>query len=739
MRLSPLPFALLSLLAISPAISAPRVPDAIEEALAQVGWTRDDLGYRPKGYWNRFPDPAAASHKLRAFDDLFSEPLRSYDYPRTMANAAAKYLDPAFGSVEPEKKSDALYHLVYSIGVDRFVGGFRNFSPNLTAVAPAEEPLKTAIGAMYAYSGRDLQPTSFGATTAWPAEGSPDAEALKEIPLELQMIVARAIYNLLNAARWRDLALRNCDSDDLTAVFAIRDLGPTQGDGLVFYPAVADVAASIDWQSMAYSWLKATAAAGLLREEAAQWVASQPAGRDYLAKRHYEFSTPLGRIVIGDGRARSFNLLDDPGSIALCLDLGGNELYQAPVGSATDLFTPVAIAVDLGGDDWYGDPAQNAGFGTGIFGVGILWDAAGNDHYEGKTLALGAGQFGCGVLFDEGEGKDHYTAETSGQGCGYLGLGFCIDGGGDDKYTLSGGEGQGFGGIGGIGVCIDRAGNDTYFAEPDATKAAGRADYHSAFAINVSNAQGVGSGRRGDGSDGHSWAGGMGAIIDLEGDDVYTSGNWSLGTGYWYGMGFAWDGGGNDVYKSVYFTQGSGAHFCIGALIDEGDGDDTHLLEHTAGAALGFGWDFTNALFVDGGGDDRYSAKLISYGCAEIRSNAFFLELGGDDTYEYTPGLLGFGAVDWRDDYAIPGPMSTYMSDAGSVGLFLDFGGDDKYVPTGELGETLPLPMANGASWLIPEAGSSHFGWENYGVGVDQEGGGWDERDRWSFTFPSAE
>ncbi|MEO7994102.1 MAG: hypothetical protein ABI743_06855, partial [bacterium] len=248
------------------------------------------------------------------------------------------------------------------------------------------------------------------------------------------------------------------------------------------------------------------------------------------------------------------------------------------------------------------------------------------------------------------------------------------------------------------------------------------------------NAMGVGSGRRGDGSDGHSWAGGLGAIIDLAGNDEYVAGNFSLGTGYWYGIGVMWDGQGDDIYNSVYFTQASGAHYCIGAIFDLGDGADTHLLQHNAGAGLAFGWDYTDAIFLDSGGDDHYSAKLISYGCANIRSNAFFFELGGNDTYDFQAGLLGFGATDWRDDYADPGVMSPYNSYSSSVGVFLDLGGVDQYAPF-PVEPNAPLdvvvPMMDNSHWQNPLPGDPHYGARNFGIGVDREGGILWELQRW--------
>ena len=45
-----------------------------------------------------------------------------------------------------------------------------------------------------------------------------------------------------------------------------------------------------------------------------------------------------------------------------------------------------------------------------------------------------------------------------------------------------------------------------------------------------------------------------------------------------------------------------------------------------------------------GNGNDRYEAKKISIGVAEIRSNAIFLDEGGDDTYVMNTKGKGF----WR-------------------------------------------------------------------------------------------
>jgi hypothetical protein len=417
------------------------------------------------------------------------------------------------------------------------------------------------------------------------------------------------------------------------------------------------------------------------------------------------------------------------------VDLGGDDTYRGDAGCGADL-APLSVCIDLAGNDIYEatDPAQPAQ-GSGIFGTGVLIDVEGSDTYTAATLAQGCGFFGTGILVDEA-GTDRYRIGTSGQGCGYFGIGLCFDVQGDDDYACDG-DAQGFGGVGGgVGVLADQAGRDHYFAEPYASKV-DRGDVHSQGKINVSNAQGVGSGRRGDGADGHSWAGGLGAILDLHGNDTYESGNWSLGTGFWFGTGIAFDGGGDDMYRSVYFTQAAGAHYANGALLDEG-GNDQHVLYETAGAAMAFGWDYANALFVDKAGDDRYEARIISLGLAQVRSNALFFDLGGDDQYQLGRDQPGMGGADFRDDYAKPDPLAPYNSETASFGLLLDAGGNDKYFTwEDKVGRVASPGRTNDTTWQSPAPGTPQAGWRNYGLGFDAANGTVPELMRFDAPSPS--
>ncbi|MGH8991153.1 MAG: hypothetical protein ACRDZ7_06455, partial [Acidimicrobiia bacterium] len=125
--------------------------------------------------------------------------------------------------------------------------------------------------------------------------------------------------------------------------------------------------------------------------------------------------------------------------------------YPAPAGG-TECVSAVALLIDGAGNDTYGafeapDPADDgfctadpvvrriATIGASLIGVGILVDGAGDDHYAGKTLALGSGHFaGVGILRDEA-GDDTYTALRNSQGYGLeSGVGILRDDTGDDAY-----------------------------------------------------------------------------------------------------------------------------------------------------------------------------------------------------------------------------------------------------------------------------------------------------------------
>ncbi len=697
--------------------------DILGKILNEVAFTREDLGYQPAGYWNRFP--LDIPHKLTSFDALFAEPLKLYDYATVMTNTVELYLDPAYA----DSAHDGLYKLVYNLGVDKKRGGFRAYSANLLPAPDGDEPLATAIERLFALAERQTEFYTFGSRSDWPDVKKEIREKTKELPDSVKTILAELIVNLTDAIKWRNLAFRNCNREDMEKAFNIRDLANTQSDGTVYYPELDDIAETIDWACLHYAALKVSASAEKAEGALGSFINEIP------KNFQMEFQTPFGKIAVFSPVYKSelipppkmFGILRasipqwmeyDASNSLLLIDFGRNTIYQGTPGATTSLSNPVSVLIDLGGDDYYGYERNlyPPSAGVGLFGIGLVIDSKGDDHYNGSTYAQGVGLFGVGVLLDR-EGNDHYNADLSAQGCGYFGIGLCLDGTGNDEYYLYG-NGQGMGGIGGgIGVCASFEGNDNYTAEPLA-EVYNRGDYHSEHKINGNEAQGAGFGRRGDGSDGHSWAGGLGAIIDIRGNDHYYSGNWTLGIGYWFGTGIAVDRNGDDFYESCYFTQGSGAHYCNGILIDE-SGNDRHELYETAGAGLGFGWDFTNAFLINKGGNDTYRAKIISMGLAQIRSNAFLIDIGGDDKYYLGEGTPGLGEATYRKGYDKPGRLTSYYSYAKSFGGFIDISGNDEYFSFKDNQRSKHPRAKNDSMWFKPAKTDSLFGFDNYGVGID--------------------
>jgi len=703
------------LFCLTPFASAQTNPDIYRAILDSIGLTASDIGFRPQGYWNRFP--LDIPYRLTSFDDLFAEPWRLYDYSLTMANSVERYLNPQY----LDSVSTALYSLTYSVGVDRKLGGFRSYGANLIDVEDTLRPLENALERLFLMGGTEPSYYAFGSKAEYPDYKSTLINIKPRLNARTQKILGRAIINLADIIRWRGLAFRRCNPEIMREVFKIRTLAKTQGDGTVYYPEIDDIAATVDYASLHYAALKAAA----LAEELADSLSPGAIPADMI----FELETPFGKLAILGSDALVGERNYDCQNSLLIIDAGNDGIFAGGCGATSSLDNPVSIFIDLGGDDKYIVESNTPSQGTGILGIGLLFDQSGNDTYQAKDYAQGCGFFGVGTLFDMA-GDDKYDAAESAQGAGYFGIGLCFDASGKDAYYLLG-DGQGMGGIGGgVGILGDYSGDDSYKAEPYAS-VYDRSDYHSEHKINGSSAQGVGFGRRGDGSDGHSWAGGLGAIIDIYGNDHYHSGNWSLGCAYWFATGIAIDMHGDDFYESCYFTQGSGAHYCNGILIDEA-GNDRHELFETAGAGLGFGWDFTNAFLINIGGNDSYRAKMISMGLAQIRSNAFLIDIGGDDKYMLGKDTPGLGEATPRDDYKRPGPLAPFYTYCNSLGCFIDIGGQDKYFTFDIQGQILGHSRAaDNKFWLAPARNDSTYGAGNFGVGRDCDSGTIPEIEKW--------
>lgn len=677
------------LLACSIPLAQGEPGDALDETLGLVGMRRADLGWTPKGWWPRFPH---VPFKLRAFDSLFSAPLDSIAFARSLAATAWTRLDPAQLDKEQGRSSRNLFLAVQALGIDAKFGGFRGYSTNLTA---PEAQLDEAILKLTEAAHRPTRIFTFGMDLPYPKPKEELSEKVKVIPMDVSRILGRLLLNVVDAHAWVELAFRKVDGNDRLKAATRFNVGEEMIDAFDYAPEIDDVACTLDEASLWYGGQKCVQALDDARVELGKLDLKA------ISPFSFDWETPWGWV-----RVRGSGNDPIPGNDALLLvDLGGDDTYSGDMAASTAQRS-IGLLLDMGGNDTYssGGPAQ----GAGICGVGVLIDREGNDEYEADRYGQGAGQFGLGLCADLG-GDDRYFNKFSGQGCGYFGIGVLFDLAGTDHYTLYG-EGQGLGGVNGVGVLADRSGDDRYTAVRQQSTT-GRPSYHSpGLDVGVSNAQGCGMGRRGDGSDGHSWAGGLGVLLDGEGNDVYLSGNWSMGTGYWFGIGVLHDGRGDDEYRGVAYSQGTGAHFCIGVMIDE-EGNDKHLAEENSFESLAWAHDFSIGIILDVHGDDLYRGDKNCLAYSVNRSVAMLMDLGGNDIYKTKevprPGFA-LNNPGFRSRHGV----STYFAETTSIGLFLDIGGSDTF--WGDLKDN--------THWLDPKESPN---WEdrNFSVGVDRNEG----------------
>ncbi|MCC6141963.1 MAG: hypothetical protein IT389_15265 [Nitrospira sp.] len=396
--------------------------------------------------------------------------------------------------------------------------------------------------------------------------------------------------------------------------------------------------------------------------------------------------TRAGLIVIGGPGVNTYDL--DRRTL-LVIDLGGDDTYHGTIASSGDLDHGIGAVIDLAGNDTYtSDPL---GLATGRLGVGLLADLAGDDVYQLDQGSGGTGFAGVGILFDR-KGNDVYMGSRFTQGAAFGGLGLLIDLAGNDRYT-SHAFAIGFGGPLGMGAVIDHAGDDVYhcgdkypspYHQPNT--AAGKPGEPALPSLCF----GMGSGAGLDGGNGKTdaqlstLAGGLGYLIDLDGQDQYRSGDVAQGSGYYFGVGVALDLDGDDSRAGGRSTVGAADQYGTGLFVDA-QGADRYAPsgpKHTVGAAN----ERSVSLAIDAGAKpDAYDLTHgAGLGEAGGESWALFIDEGGADRYQ---GLTGLGA-----------------GTANSLGLFFDLAGVDAY--DGPSGTPPPSTSGRGNERTIRSTGS---------------------------------
>ena len=274
-----------------------------------------------------------------------------------------------------------------------------------------------------------------------------------------------------------------------------------------------------------------------------------------------------------------------------------------------------------------------------------------------------------------------YESEVFSQGAGAWGVGLLFDAGGNDRYVTYS-QAQGFGGVRGAGALVD-GGVVIVAADSGVPSLGGDPMYPSAQlpqASNESFAQGCGAGRRPDGPDvGFPFPGGLGVLRDRAGDDVYTASVFAQGCGFAMGMGALLDASGDDSYDALYYAQGAALHLSSAVMIDSSGNDRYDTRFPAAAAMLGLGHDVSVGVLVDVDGDDVVHAPVLSGGAGLANGLGLMLASHGSDSLEAANGSA-WGVA------AAASPLTPWRLHEQTAGVFVHAASVAKYGGAGAVG-----------------------------------------------------
>ncbi len=251
----------------------------------------------------------------------------------------------------------------------------------------------------------------------------------------------------------------------------------------------------------------------------------------------------------------------------------------------------------------------------------------------------------------------------------YQKIPFIIDPGGDDKYIDCGGSIGLIGPLGGISFIIDLRGDDLYSSKEIVSVASGL--FGSAL------------------------------IFDFEGDDIYRSSHYSIGCGY-LGFGYLRDKSGDDVYRGGIFSLGAG-NFGMGILIDSKGNDFyyTNCYGEGFGSTKGFGllsdMDGTDIYYAGG----KYFDTPLNPNSYNSMSQGFAMGIRPD-----FGGGIGFLYDKSGNDVYNADVYAQGTSYWCSAGFLLDESGQDRYLAT-EYAQGAGIHLSYG--FLADLKGNDHY------------------------------
>lgn len=198
-------------------------------------------------------------------------------------------------------------------------------------------------------------------------------------------------------------------------------------------------------------------------------------------------------------------------------------------------------------------------------------------------------------------------------------------------------------------------------------------------------------------------------IIDLQGNDTYRGGDFSLGSGF-FGVGLLFDADGTDSYTAGNFSLGSGL-FGFGVLEDFA-GHDTYAGRTCTQGSGAFGV----GMLIDRAGNDLYRCEMQAQGFGYTRGFGALADFLGNDSYVTISPFQDFLRY---DDHFVAFTQGSGLGArpiaSGGIGMLFEYQGNDTY-RSDIFGQGASYWFALGG--LYDEQGSDHYTAYQYAQGA---------------------
>lgn len=302
------------------------------------------------------------------------------------------------------------------------------------------------------------------------------------------------------------------------------------------------------------------------------------------------------------------------------IDLGGSNIIRNNAGG-TQGKRPLALHIDLKGNNIY--EGNTFVQGSGVLGVGMLFNCGGNNTYKAESYSQGCGFFGSGILVNL-KGGNRFVLDFGGQSFATFGAALLWSKEGKNNYLATHGMAQAASSTLGIAYLIENEGENRYVAGFSET---GEKTPYGGVA------QGGSTGvRHSPWLNNPSFYGGL-SLLYLGGGNNYLKTIWlGQGSAYFLGAGIVVSDGDNDVFEADFDSQGQGLHLAAGLVFKKGNNGSFQ----GGWGSLGVSGDRSVGMFINEGEFNAFEGTGQSIGTSrKPKSLGVFINIGGFNKYTF--------------------------------------------------------------------------------------------------------